>query len=145
MQIVVKPFDALTMQELHRIYAARVSVFVVEQQCPYQEVDDADPVSIHIWLEDETGLLAYARVLPAGTHFSEVSIGRVISLKRRCGYASRILYEAIRVASEQFSATRITLEAQTYARELYEKVGFRPSSEEYLVDGIPHIRMDMEL
>ena len=143
MQLIVKRFDELSVQELFEIYKLRVSVFVVEQACPYQEVDDADRAAYHIVLRDEDGIQAYARVLPPGVSFPETSIGRVIAVKRRCGLGSRIVAAAIETAREKFAAETITIEAQTYARGLYEKFGFRQSSEEFLEDGIPHIKMTL--
>ena len=145
MELTVKPFSALSAEELFRIYQLRISVFVVEQHCPYQEVDEADRAAWHLWLQDETGIQAYARVLPPGTTFPEVSIGRVIAVQRRRGLGLRIVQEAVRVAREQFSPACITIEAQTYAQALYEKAGFRQTSPEFLEDGIPHIQMQLAL
>ena len=85
MEQKIKHFSELSAEELYEIYKLRVSVFVVEQQCPYQEVDDADRVAYHLWLQEEGKIVAYARVLPQGAVFPEVSIGRVIAVKRRCG------------------------------------------------------------
>ena len=82
MKLVTKTFDELTTAELYEIYKLRISVFVVEQNCPYQEIDDADKAAIHLWLQDETGIQAYARALPPGATFPEASIGRVIAAKR---------------------------------------------------------------
>lgn len=145
MELVVKRFDELTLNELHAIYKLRVGVFVVEQSSPYQDVDDADKVAYHIWLQDETGIQAYARVLPQGTTFADASIGRVIAVKRRCGLGSRIVQEAIRTAKEKFAAQQLTIEAQVYARGLYEKFGFVQTSEPFLDAGVPHIQMQMKI
>ena len=124
MELFVKHFSELTAQELYEIYRLRVSVFVVEQKCCYQEVDDADKDAYHVWLWDKDGIEAYARVLPRGATFQEVSIGRVIAVKRR---------------------DKITIEAQTYVKKLYENFGFRQTSEEFLEDGIPHVQMQLDL
>lgn len=145
MELVVKHFSELSAEELFAIYKLRVSVFVVEQHCPYQEIDDADRVAYHIWLQDENGIEAYARVLPKGTTFPTVAIGRVIAVRRRCGLGSKIVSAAIHTAKEKFAAEQITIEAQVYARTLYEKAGFRQTSEEFLEDGIPHIQMKLDL
>lgn len=145
MDLIIKAFNELTNEELFEIYKLRVSVFVVEQNCAYQEVDDADKAAYHIYLRDENGIEGYLRVLPQGIAFEDASIGRVIAVKRRCGIGSRILSEGIRVAKEKFGAMRITIEAQVYARELYEKAGFVQNSDEFLEDGIPHIRMTLQL
>ena len=145
MKLVVKAFSELTAEELFEIYRLRVSVFVVEQACPYQEVDCADKSAYHLWLQDEDGIQAYARVLPPGAVFPDVSIGRVIAVKRRCGLGSRIVSAAIHTAEKQFSAQHITIEAQSYAKPLYEKLGFVQTSKEFLEDGIPHIQMTLSL
>ena len=114
----------------------------MEQQCAYPEIDDADQAAWHLWLQDRDGIAAYLRVLPPGTTFDTASIGRVIAVKRRQGLGSRIVAAGIRAAQERFGAQTITIEAQTYARELYQRAGFVQTSEEFLEDGIPHIRME---
>lgn len=141
MELTVKHFSQLTRDELFAIYKLRVAVFVVEQQCAYPEVDDADKTAYHLWLSDAGGIQAYLRVLPPHTTFDTASIGRVIAVKRRQGLGGRIVAEGICAAREKFGADAITIEAQTYARSLYEKAGFVQSSEEFLEDGIPHIQM----
>lgn len=141
MELVSKHFTQLTREELFQIYKLRVAVFIVEQQCAYPEIDDADQVAWHLWLQDGDGIAAYLRVLPPGTTFDAASIGRVIAVKRRQGLGSRIVAEGIRTARERFGAQTITIEAQTYARGLYEQAGFVQASREFLEDGIPHIRM----
>ena len=145
MELVIKHFDELSTHELYEILKLRVSVFVVEQNCPYQEIDDADQKAYHVYLKDETGIQAYLRVLPKGVTFQEASVGRVIAVKRRCGLGSRILSEGIKVAKERFGAKCLVIGAQVYARGLYEKAGFVQSSPEYLEDGIPHIEMTLQL
>ena len=141
MELIVKHFSELSTEELFEIYRLRVSVFVVEQKCPYQEVDEADRVAYHLWLKDDDGIQAYARVLPQGVAFSTASIGRVIAVKRHCGLGTEIVAAAIRIAETRFRAEEITIEAQVYARSLYEKLGFLQTSEEFSEDGIPHIQM----
>ena len=145
MELFVKHFSELTAQELYEIYRLRVSVFVVEQKCCYQEVDDADKDAYHVWLRDEDGIEAYARVLPRGATFPEVSIGRVIAVKRRCGLGKQIVAAAIDTAKEKLHADKITIEAQTYVKKLYEDFGFYQTSEEFLEDGIPHVQMQLDL
>lgn len=142
MELICKHFTQLTRDELFQIYKLRVAVFIVEQQCAYPEIDDADQAAWHLWLQDGDGIAAYLRVLPPGTTFDAASIGRVIAVKRRQGLGSRIVAAGIRAAQEQFGAQTITIEAQTYARELYQRAGFVQTSEEFLEDGIPHIRME---
>ena len=141
MEQITKHFTQLTTAELQKIYQLRVTVFVVEQQCPYQEVDAADLSAYHIWLQEGEEILAYLRLLPPGMAFDEAAIGRVIAVRRRQGLGSRILAAGIQAARDLLHADSLVLEAQTYARGLYEKAGFQAVSEEFLEDGIPHIRM----
>ena len=136
-----KLFRELTVDELYELLRVRAEVFVVEQDCVYQDLDGDDQVSVHLWLTDGGKVVALCRVCPAGTHMEEVSIGRVITTERGKGYGKRIMLEGIKVAQEHFNAKRIDIEAQEYARSFYEQVGFRQSSEPFMLDGIPHIRM----
>ena len=139
-----KRFGELTAEELYAVLRLRVSVFVVEQKCPYMELDDLDQAAIHVWLEDEDGIQAYLRILDRGVENENVAIGRVIAVKRRCGLGSRILQEGMKAAKELLGADKIYVEAQTYASGFYEKQGFRQVSGEFLLDGIPHVRMICE-
>ena len=141
MEFIAKRFKNLTVEELHEIYKLRSSVFVVEQNCVYLDIDDYDKIAYHLYLKDNGNIVAYIRVLPQNTLYSQASIGRVISLKRRCGYASTLLEKGKEFAKNTFGYAELIVGAQTYARTLYEKVGFKQVSQEYLEDGIPHIRM----
>ena len=141
MELCVKNFSELTTDELYSIMKLRVSVFVVEQQCPYMELDDLDKNALHVWLKDGDDIQAYLRIVDKTQDREFVSIGRVIAVKRRCGLASRLLQEAIRLAKSSFNAEKIYLEAQVYAKSLYEKQGFVQISDEFMEDGIPHVKM----
>ena len=145
MELSAKRFDELTNSELYDILKLRVNTFVVEQNCPYPELDDKDQDALHVFLRDQEGIQAYLRIMGRGVSSEYVSIGRVVAVKRRCGFGSRVLEEGIRLAKERFGAEKIYLEAQTYARTLYEKHGLRQISEEFLEDGIPHIKMIAEV
>lgn len=144
MQLYVKRFQELTTDELYAILKLRVDVFVVEQRCPYPELDDLDRAALHVWLEDEAGIEAYVRVLDKGVKSLNAALGRVIAVRRRVGLGTKIVQAGIDAAREVFGADAVYIEAQTYARSLYEKLGFRQSSEEFLEDGIPHIKMLLE-
>ena len=141
MDVSVKHFTELAAEELYEILKLRVDVFVVEQNCPYPEIDGRDQDAWHVSLREGGRLLAYLRVLPRGE--GEAAIGRVLAVERRRGLGTKVVEEGIRVAREKLGAGRIYLEAQTYARGLYEKLGFRPCGEEFLEDGIPHIPMEL--
>ena len=145
MELVVKPYDELTLDELYEILKLRVAVFVVEQNCPYMEIDGRDKGAIHAYYRDEDGIQAYLRVIDKDDDHPYPALGRVISIKRRCGLGSKLLKEGIRIAKEEFGAKQIFLEAHTYAKPFYEGVGFRQISEEFLEDGIPHVKMELVL
>lgn len=139
-----KTFQELTTAELYELLRIRSDVFVVEQNCPYQDLDYDDQAAIHLWLTDREKIVALCRVCPAGTHMEEVSIGRVITTVRGKGYGKQIMLAGMEAAREHFGATRIDLEAQEYAKGFYEQVGFRQSSETFILDDIPHIKMTWE-
>lgn len=141
MKVHIKKYHELTLDELYEILKLRVSIFVVEQNCPYQEIDDKDKCAYHVFITEEDHIQAYLRVLDQGISFAEVSLGRVIAVKRGCGLGAAILVEGIKVAKEKYHAKNIKIEAQTYAKGFYEKQGFQQVSEEFLEDGIPHIEM----
>ncbi len=136
-----KSFQELKVDELYELLRVRSEVFVVEQNCVYQDLDGDDQQSIHLWLTEEDKVVALARVCPAGTHMKEISIGRVITTVRGKGYGRQIMFHAIDVAIEHFDATLIDIEAQEYAKGFYESVGFKQSSDIFMLDGIPHIKM----
>ena len=136
-----KLFRQLTTDELYELLRARSEVFVVEQNCVYQDLDGDDQKAIHLWLTLDDKIVALARVCSAGTHMTEISIGRVITTERGKGYGRQIMLHAIDAAIEHFGATLIDIEAQKYAKGFYEGVGFKQSSDTFMLDGIPHIKM----
>ena len=137
----IKKFHRLTTDELYELLRVRSEVFVVEQNCVYQDMDGDDQNSIHLWMTKGERTVALARVCPAGTHMKEISIGRVITTERGKGYGKQIMLHAIDAAIEHFDAKCIDIEVQEYARGFYESVGFQQSSDTFMLDGIPHIKM----
>ena len=136
-----KSFQELTVDELYELLRVRSEVFVIEQNCVYQDMDGDDQKSIHLWLTMAGKVVALARVCPAGTHMKEISIGRVITTERGKGYGKQIMLHAIDVAREHFGAKLIDIEAQEYAKGFYESAGFQQSSDTFMLDDIPHIKM----
>ena len=145
MNIIIKHFEELSIQEIHAIYQLRVSVFVVEQNCPYQEIEDIDPISYHAYLKHQDKLLAYIRIIPPGIKFDDASIGRVISTQRRKGYGSLLMREGIKFIQDNFATSSITIEAQQYAINFYQQLGFEAISKPFLEDDIPHVKMRLTL
>ena len=144
MELNIKKFDELTNDELYNILKLRISVFVVEQNCTYQDLDGNDKEAYHIFFTENSEIIAYLRIVDKGVLYDEVCIGRVISTRRRCGLGTKLLSEGIKVAREKFGAEKIIIGAQTYAKPFYESLGFRQISEEYFEDSIPHIKMILE-
>lgn len=143
---VQKAFSELTTTELLEIYRLRVAVFVVEQDCAYQEVDDADQIAQHLFRQDEAGrVLAYARLIPEP---QQVRIGRVVvaPTARRHGAGRQLVATAIQAARTTYpQAKRIVIQAQAYLQSFYASLGFQPVSDVYLETGIPHLDMVLPL
>lgn len=139
MQTHIQKFTQLSTRELYQIYKLRVDVFVVEQQCPYHEIDDIDLESYHIYLQDDNSkILSYCRLYQQNNTYH---IGRVISSTRRKGYGAQIMKTALEFAGQTLHADSIIIEAQTYAKNFYEKLGFTQTSEPFDEDGIEHMQM----
>ncbi|KRL80756.1 GNAT family N-acetyltransferase [Secundilactobacillus paracollinoides] len=139
--LLIKQTDELTPQQLITILKARVAVFVVEQNCPYQEVDDDDFDDLHVALFNDNGdLQAYTRVMNRDT---EVNFGRVLVVDqfRKDGLGRKIVQETLDVIAQRFPNKPIKIQAQAYLQELYESFGFEPKSDVYLEDDIPHLDM----
>jgi ElaA protein len=138
-----KPFERLTAREIHDILQARAAVFVVEQNCAFQDVDGADPVSEHLVGREDGDIVAYCRLVPPGVKYAEPSIGRVITSRaaRRTGTGRALMARALERAEELWPGHCIRIGAQHYLERFYGSFGFVQSSEPYDEDGIQHIEM----
>ena len=145
MEVFVKKFDELTVEELYEILRVRAEVFVVEQNCVYQDLDGVDQAAYHVYIKESDEIVAYLRVIGRGKRLDEVSVGRVISTKRHKGLGSRLMTVGFAVARDKFGAERVKVGAQVQAKAFYESLGFRAVSQEYIEDGIPHIYMIAEV
>ncbi|MCW6675542.1 GNAT family N-acetyltransferase [Aerococcaceae bacterium NML171108] len=137
---MTKHFDELTTAELHAIYLARVEVFVVEQKCPYPEVDMLDTQSLHIFQWGEEGIAAYCRLIPEDTC---VHLGRVLVAQpyRQTGLGKTLVAHALEVCQQHFPNLPVHAQAQAYLEKFYAEFGFKAVSDVYLEDDIPHIDM----
>lgn len=129
---------------MYRILALRSDVFVVEQNCAYQDLDGKDEHSIWVWAEDENGKVhATARLLPAGISYNEISIGRVCTSmeSRRTGLGKLLMEESIKQCERIWGRQSITISAQQYLLRFYNELGFVEEGEMYLEDDIPHLKM----
>ncbi len=139
----VKRFDQLSTEELYKILRLRAEVFVVEQDCVYQDIDDKDQKAIHVIGYKNDDVVAYTRIFDDGDYFENASIGRVVVSKdeRQYGYGHDLMKKSIEAIHEVFHKNKIKISAQTYLKKFYETHGFIQIGEEYLEDGIPHIGM----
>ena len=139
-------FEQINGMDLYEIVKLRINVFIVEQKCPYPELDDLDFKAIHICCKDETGLVAYARLLPEGVKYEEPSIGRVIVRqdRRGMGLAHILMEQCINQVDELWGVSKIRLQAQVHLEEFYGTHGFKAISSPYEEDGIPHVDMILQ-
>lgn len=142
---ICKSFDELTTRELYEILRARSAVFVVEQNCVYQDLDKIDYESIHIFAQKDSGeVTAYLRLFMKKDEDNTTQMGRVLTTERGKGLGGEILREGIRAAKEKLSAGEIYIEAQEYAIPFYSREGFEVTSDVFLEDGIPHVEMRLK-
>ncbi|AXX92883.1 GNAT family N-acetyltransferase [Malaciobacter molluscorum LMG 25693] len=141
MEILIKKFNELSNIELYEILRLRIEVFVVEQNCIYNDIDGIDIDSYHLLIKDNSKIVAYLRVYQKSQN--EVSFGRVLvsNSNRGKGYAKKIIEEVLVFIEKTYKNKTIVIEAQTYLQNFYECFGFVIFSEEFLEDGIPHIMM----
>ena len=143
MNFQLKTFNELTTTELYNILKERTDVFVVEQNCPFPEVDGKDLQSYHLFKEENGEIIAYLRILPPGVSYPELSIGRVLVKEDYRGQklARQMMEEALSYITSELKETTVKIQAQHYLEDFYRSFGFEVISEVYLEDGIPHIDM----
>ena len=146
LEIKVKSFDELTIQELYDVLQLRSEVFVVEQDCVYQDLDGKDQKALHVLGFKNDKLVGYTRIFKPGIYFEESSIGRVVVAKneRKYKYGYDLMNASIEAIKKHFKKSVIKISAQCYLKTFYNNVGFEEVGQEYLEDGIPHIAMIRE-
>ena len=139
----IKTFKELTTQELYDVLQIRAEIFVVEQDCVYQDLDGKDHKALHVLGYKSGKIVAYTRVFKPGDYFKEASIGRVVvkENERQHKYGYAIMKASIEAIKNHCNETAIRISAQTYLRLFYGNLEFKEVGEEYLEDGIPHIHM----
>lgn len=143
MEIQFKSFEELTNNELYQILRLRSAVFVVEQDCVYQDMDNKDQKAIHLLGMEQDRLVGYTRIFKPGDYFENAAIGRVAvdSSQRMYGHGKQIMLASIAWIKERFPDSGIEISAQSHLIPFYSNLGFKGMGEEYLEDGIPHLRM----
>lgn len=139
----IAAFNQLSVEELFDVYYLRTKIFVVEQNCPYQEVDEKDKLAYHVMGFLKNEIIAVARILPHNISYPQVSIGRfaVDNEFRKKGIADELMQHCLDFIAEKFGATSIKISAQVYVADFYKKHGFQSVGKNYLEDDIPHIAM----
>lgn len=142
----IKTYQALSKDELYALLQLRAEVFVVEQDCVYQDLDGKDQKALHALGFKGDSLVAYTRIFSPGLYFKEASIGRVVvqEKERSHQYGYDLMKRSIQAVEEHFNTTTIKISAQTYLKKFYNNLGFEEVGEGYLEDGIPHIGMIKE-
>lgn len=143
MKFEFKPFAELSIEELYEILHLRAEIFVVEQNCVYNDLDGLDKSAVHQFIKKDGEIVAYSRLLKPGTRFSEYSIGRVVvkQSERGIGLGIEMINAAKIFIINEWKAPKIKISAQKYLRKFYEDLGFEIVTDEYLEDGIPHFGM----
>ncbi|PAK34832.1 GNAT family N-acetyltransferase [Bacillus safensis] len=135
-------FEQLSKEDLYLILMERVNVFVVEQTCPYPEIDHRDQEALHLIAKENGTIVAYCRIFQNGIMYKEASIGRILVTQagRKKGYGKLLLIKALEKLSE-LGETSVKIQAQAYLKSFYESFGFKAVSDVYDEDGIPHLDM----
>jgi len=139
----IKRFNELSTSELYEIIKARINVFVVEQNCPYPDLDDYDKKALHLWAEQNGEVLAYCRIFDKNIKYNETSIGRVLTSEKGRGkkLGKTLLSLAVEIIETRFQTTQIRISAQDYLIKFYSDFGFIDTGKKYLEDDIYHTEM----
>jgi len=145
--IITKTFSELDTDELYQILRLRSEVFVVEQNCVYQDIDNKDQNAIHLYFKENDQIVAYTRIFKAGEYYENPCIGRVVVSKKNRGkdLGKKIMIDSIEYIKQNIKGEKIELSAQKYLDKFYKDLGFYKIGEDYLEDGIPHQRMIKEI
>lgn len=140
----VKSFQELSLEEFHDIIALRIQIFIIEQNCPYQEVDGKDKLAHHLFFKNEMDeIIAVTRILPQGISYEEVAIGRVVVHEdyRGTGLGNQLMADSMNFVRDKYGEVPVRLSAQKHLENYYGNHGFKSTGKEYLEDGIPHVEM----
>lgn len=139
----IKTFDEFTVPELYAVLKARIDVFVIEQNCPYPDLDNYDQKAAHIWGEEDGEVLAYCRIFDKGIKYDEASIGRVLTteLARGKSLGKLLIKYAVETIENRFRTSEIRISAQDYLLKFYGDFGFEDTGKKYMEDDIPHTEM----
>ena len=143
MKLHIKKFNELDIHTLYEILKLRSEIFVVKQNAIYQDLDELDQIAIHFYLVENNEIKAYLRILPTDNNFETIKPGRIIAKYEGKGLGKKILSKALDYAKINLNSKLALIDAQTYAKGFYEKIGFKTISDEFILDGLSHIKMDL--
>ena len=145
--IITKTFSELDTEDLYQILRLRSEVFVVEQDCVYQDIDNKDQNAIHLYYKENDQIVAYTRIFKAGDYYENPCIGRVLVSKKNRGndLGKKIMIDSMEYIKQNIKGEKIELSAQKYLDKFYKDLCFYKIGEDYLEDGIPHQRMIFDL
>ena len=141
---VKKKWSDISLEELYCVLRLRSEVFVVEQDCVYQDIDNKDQIAIHLLGYINKELIAYSRLFNEGDYFKETSFGRAIIKKenRGQGYGDELIKESLKTIKNYYGNKKVKISAQAHLKYFYSKHAFIAKGKEYLEDGIPHVSME---
>ena len=144
---ITKTFYELDTEDLYQILRLRSEVFVVEQNCVYQDIDNKDQNAIHLYYKENDQIVAYTRIFKAGDYYENPCIGRVVVSKKNRGkyLGKKVMMDSIKYIKQNIKGKKIELSAQKYLDNFYKDLGFYKIGEDYLEDGIPHQRMILRI
>ncbi len=145
MSLIIKTFQELNTKELYEILKARASIFIMEQNINYQDMDDIDYESIHFFYMENDKVVAYLRAFYKDNGKEDVQIGRVLTLEHGKGLGKKLIENSLPEIKKRLPSKKIVMDAQTHAISFYEQFGFVVTSEEFLEEGIMHVQMELEL
>lgn len=142
----IKTWEELSKEELYCLLKLRQEIFVVEQCCPFVDCDDMDQASIHVWAEEEGEMVVYGRIVPSGTEFPELSVGRFVTAaeSRGRGWGRKIVDKCLEEAFQRYGKQRVKITAQWLYADFYGSFGFERAGEEFQLDHIPHVYMVLD-
>ncbi|TRX65823.1 GNAT family N-acetyltransferase [Carboxylicivirga sp. M1479] len=145
MHTKITRFSDLSLKDLYQLLQLRAEIFVVEQNCVYNDIDGLDEQAHHLIVTEDDHVIAYTRILPANTRFETASIGRLVVHKnyRFKGLAREVMQQAGEWAFKQWQSESLKISAQKYLKAFYLSLGYKIISDEYLEDGIPHYTMEL--
>lgn len=145
MKLIIKQFNELTTKELYEILKSRAEIFIMEQNINYQDLDDIDYQSLHFFYQENNRIIAYLRAFYKNEEENIVKIGRVLTLNHGIGIGKKLFSESLTEIKKRMPSTKIIMDAQKYAIGFYEKFGFKVVSDEFLEEGIIHVKMELNL